>query len=189
MWGAVIGAGASLLGSYLSSKNSASAQESATNATIQANRESYQNAVQWKTEDLKKAGLNPILAATNLSNVGYPQSSAASYPAFSDPGPGMSNAITGYSARQLANAQVNSVNADVAKKNEEINMIKEQTNLIREQMASTAQQRWWNGEQQSWYLNNPAMFKAWMTGNALSPGLNSASNLIGSVAPKIKLGK
>lgn len=59
--GAVIGAGSSIWGANQS--NSAAFEMQAN--SINAQRESMQNRHQWEVEDLRKAGLNPILSATN----------------------------------------------------------------------------------------------------------------------------
>lgn len=61
--GAVIGAGSSIWGS--NQANSAAFEMQAN--SINAQRESMQNRHQWEVEDLRKAGLNPILSATNSS--------------------------------------------------------------------------------------------------------------------------
>jgi DNA-binding phage protein len=59
--GAVIGAGSSIWGA--NQANSAAFEMQAN--SINAQRESMQNRHQWEVEDLRKAGLNPILSATN----------------------------------------------------------------------------------------------------------------------------
>ena len=59
--GAVIGAGSSI---WSSNKANSAAFEMQANS-INAQRESLQNRHQWEVEDLRKAGLNPILSATN----------------------------------------------------------------------------------------------------------------------------
>lgn len=59
--GAVIGAGSSIWGANQS--NSAAFEMQAN--SINAQREFMQNRHQWEVEDLRKAGLNPILSATN----------------------------------------------------------------------------------------------------------------------------
>lgn len=59
--GAVIGAGSSI---WSSNKANSAAFEMQANS-INAQRESMQNRHQWEVEDLRKAGLNPILSATN----------------------------------------------------------------------------------------------------------------------------
>lgn len=59
--GAVIGAGSSIWGANQS--NSAAFEMQAN--SINAQREFMQNRHQWEVEDLRRAGLNPILSATN----------------------------------------------------------------------------------------------------------------------------
>lgn len=61
--GAAIGAVSSIYGSNVS--NSAAFQIQAN--SLAAQKESMQNRHQWEVEDLRKAGLNPILSATNSS--------------------------------------------------------------------------------------------------------------------------
>ncbi len=65
VWGAVIGAGASLLGGLLSAKGASDqnkAAQRAAEAQMAFQRESFQNRYQWTMDDMRKAGLNPILA-------------------------------------------------------------------------------------------------------------------------------
>ena len=61
--GGVVGAVGSLFGARM--QNSAQSDLMAQSAAY--SRESLQNRHQWEVEDLKKAGLNPILSATNSS--------------------------------------------------------------------------------------------------------------------------
>lgn len=79
VWGAVIAAGASLAGSAMASNSAKKANQ--TNREIaerqmQFQKESAQNSYQWAMADMKKAGLNPMLAyqqggASSLSGAGY----------------------------------------------------------------------------------------------------------------------
>ena len=61
--GSVVGAVGSLFGAKM--QNSAQSGMMAQSAAY--SRESLQNRHQWEVEDLRKAGLNPILSATNSS--------------------------------------------------------------------------------------------------------------------------
>lgn len=83
MFGALIGAGASLLGGLMG-KNSAE-DAAAKNAALQ--REFAQNSIQWKTADAKKAGIHPLYA------MGAPTYSATpSYVGDNSFGAGIANA-------------------------------------------------------------------------------------------------
>jgi len=59
-WGAVVAGGAALLGGMMSNK--ANAEQGDIDRAWQ--RENAQNAHQWQTDDMRRAGLNPILSAT-----------------------------------------------------------------------------------------------------------------------------
>jgi len=61
--GAAIAGGASLLGGMMSNKSNAKQAE----IDREWQRENAQNAHQWQVEDMRKAGLNPILSATGGS--------------------------------------------------------------------------------------------------------------------------
>lgn len=58
MFGALLGAGASLLGGILGNKSAEKAADK--NAALQ--REFAQSGIQWKVEDAKKAGVHPLAA-------------------------------------------------------------------------------------------------------------------------------
>lgn len=70
MWGQIIGAGISAVGSYLGSKKQAGAADAANDKQIAWQREAMQNRHQWEVEDLRKAGLNPILSANAGASTG-----------------------------------------------------------------------------------------------------------------------
>lgn len=92
IWGAVGGLAGSL---WSSSQNQASAQ-----ASMAFQREVLQNRNQWAVEDLKKAGLNPILAA------GATQSSAAGAQATAEnPGQSAANSAAAVNAMKIAERQ------------------------------------------------------------------------------------
>lgn len=56
--GAAIGAGASIAGQYFANKQA----RGAVNRQIAFQREAYQHRYQWQMDDMRRAGLNPILS-------------------------------------------------------------------------------------------------------------------------------
>lgn len=71
-WGAAIAAGASIIGGMMANKG---AKSSIANQ-LAFQKESAQNSYQWATADMKKAGINPMLAyqrggASALSGANY----------------------------------------------------------------------------------------------------------------------
>ena len=70
MWGSIIGAGISAAASYLGSRKQASTTSDVNQQQIDWQREAMQNRHQWEVEDLKKAGLNPILSANAGASTG-----------------------------------------------------------------------------------------------------------------------
>lgn len=94
--------GGSLLSGHLN--NSAAAAQQAT--AINANREFYQNRHQWEVEDLRKAGLNPILSANSAAGSGIGSTSSSS--AYGDLGQVITNsANTALARKQLDIAETN----------------------------------------------------------------------------------
>lgn len=76
MWGSIIGAGISAIGGMMGNKSSAS---EAKKSNLFA-RENYRHQHQWEVQDLRKAGLNPILSANSGSNFGGAQMASQSNP-------------------------------------------------------------------------------------------------------------
>lgn len=70
MWGQIIGAGLSAAASIYGANKQASAADAANNKQIAWQREAMQNRHQWEVEDLRKAGLNPILSANAGASTG-----------------------------------------------------------------------------------------------------------------------
>lgn len=60
-WGAAIGGGLGAIGSIVGSSISSSSSKKAMKMQIAWERERAKNSYQWAMEDMKKAGLNPIL--------------------------------------------------------------------------------------------------------------------------------
>ena len=65
--GSALGGVVSSIGSMFGAKMQNDAQSALMAQSAKYARESMQNRHQWEVEDLKKAGLNPILSATNSS--------------------------------------------------------------------------------------------------------------------------
>ncbi len=63
--GDAAGAVAGAVGEYFGTASANALQQSMFNRQIAFNREVMQNRHQWEVEDLKKAGLNPLLSATS----------------------------------------------------------------------------------------------------------------------------
>lgn len=97
--GSVIGVAGSLFGQHQQGKynSAASAQQN------EWNRENYKNRYQWSVEDMRKAGLNPILAATNGIGGSIAGASAASVQAM-DYGSSVSSGMQATSSASQAKA-------------------------------------------------------------------------------------
>lgn len=65
MWGEIAGAA---LGDIIGSGINSASQSYFLDKQLKYNKELYQNRYQWTVQDLRKAGLNPILAAGGLSS-------------------------------------------------------------------------------------------------------------------------
>lgn len=122
-WGAVIAAGASLLGGAMANKSNA--KQADTDREWQ--RENAQNAHQWQTEDMRAAGLNPILSATG--GAGAKPSGGSSLGAQSDAiTPAVNSALAARrQSTELELMKANEVNTvkDTQKKDSEIALNKE----------------------------------------------------------------
>lgn len=139
--GAVIGAGSSILGSSMA--NSAAFEMQAN--SIAAQKESMQNRHQWEVEDLRKAGLNPILSATN--SAGGVVSGATG----NTTGPDIAGALNKIAnsalmrkqtelaeqdlQAKLDNAKANLKNADAQEVNAQARMIEAHTDQLRTNSA------------------------------------------------------
>lgn len=81
--GPVIGAVGGILGESFGASSANSLQRETLGKQMAFNREVMQNRHQWEVEDLKKAGLNPLLSATSptgtLSSPGAPAAVKANY--------------------------------------------------------------------------------------------------------------
>ena len=121
--GDVFGSVAGGLVSSVLGSNSAKQQ-----AALQRKNWAYQqqNAHQFEVGDLKAAGLNPILSATNSQIAGM-----GSAPSMSDNGvgAGITNSITAALTRQ-ANVEIEKTKADIALKEAQTNAANARTNAI-----------------------------------------------------------
>lgn len=81
--GPVIGAVGGILGESMSTNSANATQREMFEKQIEFNREVMQNRHQWEVQDLKNAGLNPLLSATSptgtLSAPGVPSAAKANY--------------------------------------------------------------------------------------------------------------
>lgn len=121
---AAIGAGAAMGASALSASSQEDTNEANQEMQSEANtenRENYQNRHQWEVEDLRKAGLNPILSANSAANVPTAKAATFSNPMVDVPG-AVSNAsgvVTGGLVEQAViennRSQVALNNANTAK--------------------------------------------------------------------------
>ena len=134
-WAAAAAAAAAVGGSLLSS----SAQRDANNKNVGMSREQMEwqalmsnTAHQREVEDLKRAGLNPILSATGGSGASTPSGSVGKVEAV-DVGQSAKAASDAYAQYKALDAQSQNTMADTALKSQ-------QTALSRTQEASTAKQ-------------------------------------------------
>lgn len=99
---------------------SAKASQSSADKQMAFQKEMYQNRHQYEVEDLRKAGLNPVLSA----GASPPTVSGASANTGGDINQGVSNAITAYSAKQqakLVQKQTDVMDSEIQKNQSEAN--------------------------------------------------------------------
>lgn len=123
MWGPIIAAGISAAGSYLGAQKQASAASHVNAQQIAWQREAMQNRHQWEVEDLRKAGLNPILSA----NAGASTGGAGFHPSVPDYMTAYQNAVGNAvnSLKGLAEIEQTEANTKVA--NATVNRINQET--------------------------------------------------------------
>lgn len=159
MWGAIIGAGIGLAGTIFSARQAAAGQASANALNIELarqNREfqeySYKHRYQWTMQDLRAAGLNPMLAASNgvggsLSGSVIPVQNVygqAAQITSSGVGEAISSAVDVYRAGtegELRGAEVAKVGAELHKIAAEVAQISASTDLTREQKENAIAER------------------------------------------------
>lgn len=143
MWPAIIAAAASLAGGIMGNK--ASAKEAEKNRDFQ--EEMSNSAFQRQVQDMRLAGINPMLAA-KVGGASTPTGSQASQSDFVTPA--VNAGTSAYNASlqtQAVKANVENTNADTVKKGEEAELIRIEKNkaaasapLIEQQTATSAAQ-------------------------------------------------
>lgn len=118
---AAIGAGAGLFGGRSSDKASAKAAARANQFTERQMKSRHQ----WEVEDLKAAGLNPILSAGAAPSMG--SSAKADVTNKAD---AMSKGTQAVLSSALLKSQINNINADTSKKTSEMNTTDNQGALL-----------------------------------------------------------
>lgn len=123
--GPVIGAVGGILGESIGASSANSLQRETLDKQMAFNREVMQNRHQWEVEDLKKAGLNPLLSATSptgtLSSPGAPAAVKANYAQSAQALASLS--IQNKQAEaQLASSEAAKLNAETLKRKTEFDM-------------------------------------------------------------------
>lgn len=116
VWPAVIAAGAALASSALSAKSQADANAAnvgMSQAQMDFQERSQRNRYQWTMEDMRKAGLNPMLAYQQGGGSSLPGAMARVEPVFKDSNSAkdaVSNAMTvALAKQQLKNLEIDEV--------------------------------------------------------------------------------
>lgn len=117
MGSALISAGGSLLGGMFGGSSSAKAAKQAAQLNIMAAK----NAHQWEVQDLRKAGLNPILSGTGGSGAHTAAAPVADVPDWAnilgDAGQKITNAHMLKAQARLLDSQAENTDADTRNKN------------------------------------------------------------------------
>lgn len=135
-WGAIGSAIGSSIGDMVGQKVALDQSHKRTKRLAQWQRnwevENYQNAHQWEAEDLRKAGMNPALTATNGTNIGGSNAGSLTSPMpLSNLGKTMTEAANAWAKfdalepqKEALRGQANEANANAAKTVEETNIVK-----------------------------------------------------------------
>jgi hypothetical protein len=119
--GAAIGAGSNIISDFFGKKS-----QDKANAF---NKEAAKNAITWRVEDAKRAGVNPLAALG--ASVSSPTARAYDYSGTRSAGQGIGNAV--------ANKQINEL--EIESRRLQNNLTKAQTDQVNEQIASSRNAR------------------------------------------------
>lgn len=119
--GAIVGG----IGEYFGTSSANALQQSMFNKQMAFNREVMQNRHQWEVEDLKKAGLNPLLSATSpTGTLSAPGASAPAKANYAQSAQALASlSIQNKQAEaQLASSEAAKLNAETLKRRTEFDM-------------------------------------------------------------------
>ena len=134
MFGAILGGVASLATSYFANKQSKKNAQTAFDNETAWNREMLQNAHQWQVEDLKKAGLNPILSANGAQSLGASATPAQVITPDLDTAVGAFNAQTLRKTQRMNESKVHEELKFLSAQTEKFNLENDQLKLQNEQL-------------------------------------------------------
>jgi hypothetical protein len=131
-WGAIAAAGISAAASILGGREANDATRQSTEAQIAFQREGMQNRYQWTMNDMRRAGLNPILAYQQGGGSAMPGASYQAINEMEGVGDAVNSAYQNMRIEQeMKNMQETNKNiaADTQKKRDESDLIKTQQYL------------------------------------------------------------
>lgn len=146
VWGAIGAAAGSAIGGMASSAISAEAAKEMQKRQIEWERERATNAHQWEVQDLKAAGLNPILSAggqgATTGGISAPQVDTSG---IQKAGEAIGTALQYSMNKKKNDAEIDKILSDISIQDEQKDLIKAQTlkelaqeKLITKQQAETA---------------------------------------------------
>lgn len=129
LFGDILGSAVGVLGDIWSTDRANDAQFDLQRQSYEYQKESMQNRHQWEVEDLRKAGLNPILSATN--SAGGVISTGAGQAAKADVSKALSSVLTAFTNSAIGqnSIKISNKDADSRRIDAEANMIRAQNDL------------------------------------------------------------